>query len=313
MTAINGAVVIDKPSGMTSYQVVEAVKRISGARKAGHTGTLDPLATGVLPVCVNEATKLVRFLANDDKEYQGTLLLGVRTDTFDTEGKVLSSNAPLASRQQVEAVFGSFSGRLKQTAPLYSAVKVKGKALYKWARRGIAVAPPEREIEIYAIRMDGFSLPEVRFSLSCSKGTYVRSLCADIGDALGCGGCMSALRRTRSGIFALDRAVTLEGLAQWVQEGTLAEKMIPLAELLPGLPLIEVDDALAGKIRNGYQPAEEIFFDDQNPFLVEGDVIKIMQDKRRLVAVAQMARSSEALGRTAGGNHALKILRVFND
>jgi tRNA pseudouridine55 synthase len=310
---MNGAVIIDKPSGMTSYEVLEAVKKISGMRKAGHTGTLDPLATGVLPICVNEATKLVRFLANDNKEYQGTLLLGVRTDTFDTQGKVLSSNAPLVNRQQVEAVFSSFRGRLKQVVPLYSAVKVKGKALYKWTRRGIAIAPPEREVEIYDIRIDDFSLPEVRFTLSCSKGTYVRSLCADIGNALGCGGCMSALRRTRSGIFALDKALTLEGLAQCVKEENLFEKMIPLAGLLPGLPLIEVEDTLAEKIRNGYQPREETPFSYQIPFLVEGDVVKIMLGKRRLVAVARMQRSSDALDLPGDQRQALKILRVFND
>ena len=293
---MNGAVVIDKPSGMTSYEVVEEVKKISGIRKAGHTGTLDPLATGVLPVCVNEATKLVRFLANDNKEYQGTLLLGVRTDTFDTEGKVLSRETPFVSRQQVEAVFRSFTGRLKQAAPLYSAVKVRGKALYKWTRRGIDVTPPERDVEIYDFRIDDFSLPQVRFTLSCSKGTYVRSLCADTGDVLGCGGCMSALRRTRSGIFALDKAVTLEGLAKCIKEGTLFEKMIPLAE----------------KIRNGYQPKEEVPFSYQIPFLVEGDVVKITLGKRQLVAVATMLRPSDALGLTSDKSQALKILRVFN-
>lgn len=312
MVVMNGVVVIDKPPGMTSYEVVEEVKKISGIRKAGHTGTLDPLATGVLPVCVNEATKLVRFLANDNKEYQGTLLLGVRTDTFDTEGKVLSRKTPFVNRQQVEAVFRSFTGRLRQVAPLYSAVKVKGKALYKWTRRGIDVTPPERDVEIYDFRIDDFSLPEVRFTLSCSKGTYVRSLCAETGDVLGCGGCMSALRRTRSGIFALDKAVTLEGLAECVKEGTLFKKMIPLAELLPGLPLIEVDDTLAEKIRNGYQPKEEVLFNYQIPFLVEGDVVKITLGERRLVAVARMMRPSDASGLTSDKSQALKILRVFN-
>jgi tRNA pseudouridine55 synthase len=260
---------------------------------------------------MNEATKLVRFLADDSKEYQGTLLLGVRTDTFDTDGNVISRQTPSVSREQVEAVFRSFTGRLRQVVPLYSAVKVKGKALYKWARRGVDIAPPQRDVEIYAIRVDDFSLPEVRFTLSCSKGTYVRSFCADTGDALGCGGCMSALRRTRSGIFTLDKAVTLENLAQCAGEGTLSEKIIPLAELLPGLGLIEVDDTLAKRIRNGYQPKEEILY--QNPFFVQGDVIKITSGGRRLVAVARMLRSSAELGWTNENGQALKILRVFNN
>ena len=310
---MNGAIVIDKPSGMTSYEVVEKVKKISGMRKAGHTGTLDPLATGVLPVCLNEATKLVRFLAGDNKEYRGTLLLGVRTDTFDTEGKVLSRGTPFVSRQQVEEVLKRFTGRVKQRAPRYSAVKVGGKALYKWTRQGIDVTPPEREVEIYAIQIDEFSLPEVRFTLSCSKGTYVRTLCADIGNMLGCGGCMSALRRTRSGMFALDKAVTLEGLAQCVKEGALFEQMIPLPELLPGLPMIEVDDALAEKIKNGYQPNEDLLFADQNPFLVEGDMVKIMRGGCRLVAVATMTRRFEVSDVKGEKNQPLKILRVFNN
>lgn len=311
MMVINGTVVIDKPPGLTSSEVVEKVKKIAGIRKAGHTGTLDPLATGVLPVCMNEATKLVRFLADDSKEYQGTLLLGVRTDTFDTDGKVISRQTPSVSREQVETVFGSFTGRLKQVVPLYSAVKVKGKALYKWARRGVDIAPPQRDVEIYVIRIDEFSLPEVRFTLSCSKGTYVRSLCADTGDALGCGGCMSALRRTRSGIFTLDKAVTLENLAQCAREGTLSEKIIPLVELLPGLGLIEVDDALAEKIKNGYQPKEEILY--QSPFFVEGDVVKITSGGCRLVAVARMLRPSGQLSSMGADSQALKILRVFNN
>jgi tRNA pseudouridine55 synthase len=312
MMDMNGAIVLDKPSGMTSYEVVEAVKKISGIRKAGHTGTLDPLATGVLPVCVNEATKLVRFLANDNKEYQGTLLLGVRTDTFDIEGKILSRETPFVSRQQVEKALGNFIGRLKQRVPLYSAVKVRGKALYKWTRRGIQITPPEREVDIYDIRIDDFSLPEVRFTLSCSKGTYVRSLCADAGDVLGCGGCMSALRRTRSGIFALDKALTLEGLSQCMKEERLSDKMIPLAELIPGIPVIEVDDPLAEKIRNGYQPKEDFLY-HQNPFFVEGDMVKIMLGKSRLVAVARMTRPFDALGLKSDARQALKILRVFNN
>ncbi len=305
---MNGAIIIDKPQGMTSYKAVEKVKRILKLQKAGHTGTLDPLATGVLPVCVNEATKLVRFLAADDKEYRVTLLLGVRTDTFDTEGRILSNQTPSVSRPQLEEALKGFTGRFKQKAPLYSAVKVRGKALYRWTRQGVEITPPEREVEIYSIRIDRFHLPEVDFTVSCSKGTYVRTLCADIGDILGCGGCLSALRRTRSGIFGLDRAVTLEDLSKSEEEQTLFDKVIPLAELLPRLPMIEVDDALAKRIKNGYQPKEDAF--DQSPFLVGGDMVKIITGKSQLVAVASMSRP---LGWAGRESRPLKILRVFNN
>ncbi|MDP2840402.1 MAG: tRNA pseudouridine(55) synthase TruB, partial [Syntrophales bacterium] len=198
---MNGVVVVDKPSGPTSRDVVVEVRRALGIRKAGHTGTLDPLATGVLPVCINEATKLVQFLALDDKEYRVTLRLGVRTDTLDTDGRLLTQEEPRVSREQVEAVLNGLKGRRAQLPPRYSAVKVRGKALYDWTRRGIDVEAPAREVEIYDIRIEEVRLPEVTFAVSCSKGTYIRSLCAEAGEALGCGGCMSGLRRTRSGNF----------------------------------------------------------------------------------------------------------------
>ncbi|MBW6484930.1 MAG: tRNA pseudouridine(55) synthase TruB [Syntrophobacterales bacterium] len=310
---MNGVVVIDKPSGMTSHDVVARVRRISGISKVGHTGTLDPLATGVLPVCLNEATKLVQFLANDGKEYRATLLLGVRTDTLDTEGSVLSREVPLVSREQVETVLKNFIGKLKQTVPRYSAVKVKGRALYDWTRRGIDVEPPEREVEIYDVRINEFSLPEVVFTVSCSKGTYIRSLCAEAGEALGCGGCMSGLRRTRSGMFNLDSAIALDGLLQeegWAQAAT---KLTPLVELLPEFPLIEVDRPLAEKLKNGYQPTGEVLLRYHIPFLAEGDVVKLVTDESRLVAVARMLCSSEELFSDRLKIQAVKILRVFDD
>jgi tRNA pseudouridine55 synthase len=310
---MNGVLVIDKPSGMTSHDVVAKVRRISGIRKIGHTGTLDPLATGVLPVCVNEAAKLVQFLANDGKEYRGTLLLGVRTDTLDTEGTVLSREVPLVDRKQVEEVFNSFVGRRTQVAPLYSAVKVKGRALYDWTRRGIEVEQPSRDVEIYSVRIDSFALPEVVFTVSCSKGTYIRSFCAEAGEVLGCGGCMSALRRTRSGMFDIVSAIVLDSLSQEGWAELAAARLIPLVDLLPEVPMIDVGAALAGRLRNGYQPETEVLRDYHIPFLVEGDVVKLSTDKRRLVAVARMLHSSEELFSGSFNGQALKILRVFND
>jgi tRNA pseudouridine55 synthase len=310
---MNGVFVIDKPSGMTSHDVVAKVRRISGIRKIGHTGTLDPLATGVLPVCVNEATKLVQFLAHDGKEYRATLLLGVRSDTLDTEGTVLSREAPLVDRTQVEEVFNSFIGKRVQVAPRYSAVKVKGRALYDWTRRGIEVEQPSRDVEIYSVRIDALTLPEVAFTVSCSKGTYIRSFCAEVGEALGCGGCMSALRRTRSGMFGIESAITLDAASREGWEELAKARLIPLVDLLPEVPMIDVDAALAGRLQNGYQPETEVLRDYHIPFLVEGDVVKLSTGQRRLVAVARMLYASEELFAGNANRQALKILRVFND
>jgi tRNA pseudouridine55 synthase len=310
---MNGVLVIDKPSGMTSHDVVYKIRKISGIRRVGHTGTLDPLATGVLPICMNEATKFVQFLTNDSKEYRAALLLGVRTDTLDTEGEVLSREEPRVSREQVEAVFAAFAGRRVQVAPRYSAVKVRGRALYDWTRRGVEVEQPSREVEIYSLRIEEFSLPEVVFTVSCSKGTYIRSLCAEAGEALGCGGCMSALRRTRSGMFCIAEAVALDNLTKEGWEGLVSGRLIPLLGLLPEFAVVEVDALVARRIKNGWQPESEILRNYHIPFLVEGDVIKLATENRRLLAVGRMLCSSDAIISGSENRQAVKILRVFND
>ena len=310
---MNGVIVVDKPSGPTSRDVVEEVRRALGIRKAGHTGTLDPLATGVLPVCFNEATKLVQFLALDNKEYRATLRLGVRTDTLDTEGIVLTREEPCVSREQVEAVLNGLKGRREQVPPRYSAVKVRGKALYDWARRGIDVEAPAREVEIYDIRIEGICLPEVTFTVSCSKGTYIRSLCAEAWEALGCGGCLSALRRTRSGSFSVDSAVALAGLTGDEKRERLMAHMLPMVDLLPDLAVIDVDQQLAERLRNGYQPDCEVLSRYHIPFLVVGDVIKLTLHDKHLVAIARMLCASDELASQEGKRQAARILRVLND
>ena len=310
---MNGIVVIDKPSGRTSRAVVEEVKRALGVKKAGHTGTLDPLATGVLPVCVGEATKLVQFLALDTKEYRATLLLGVRTDTLDTEGTVIGRQEPCVSRQQVEEALRSLTGRRTQIPPLYSAVKYKGRPLYDWTRRGVEVEQLPREVEIFSVRIDEVSLPEVTFTLSCSKGTYIRSLCAEVGEALGCGGCMSALRRTRSGAFREEGALVIEGVTEARQRELFLTHLVPLKDMLSELAVIEVDLPLAERLRNGYQPDAGVIARYHIPFLAEGDVIKFSLRDGGLVAVARMLLTSEGLLAGEPGKQAVRILRVFND
>jgi len=310
---MNGVIVIDKPAGRTSRAVVEEVKRALGIKKAGHTGTLDPLATGVLPVCINEATKLVQFLALDSKDYRATLLLGVRTDTLDTEGKVITREEPSVTRKQVEEALQSLTGRREQTPPLYSAVKFRGRPLYHWTRRGIAVEQLPREVEVFSIRLEEFRLPEVDFTVSCSKGTYIRSLCAEAGERLGCGGCMSALRRTRSGFFHEKMALAIEDMTKEEKRGLFAAHLTPLAEVLPGLAAIDVDPPLAESLRKGYQPDGQALMRYHIPFLAAGDVVKFTLEGRRLVALARMLCASGELVSGESKKQAVEILRVFND
>jgi tRNA pseudouridine55 synthase len=310
---MNGVIVIDKPAGRTSRAVVVEVQRALGIKKAGHTGTLDPLATGVLPVCINEATKLVQFLALDTKEYRATLLLGVRTDTLDTEGRVITQEEPRVTRQQVADALHSLTGKREQLPPLYSAVKFQGKPLYEWTRQGIPVVQLPREVEVYGIRIDEVRLPEVTFTVSCSKGTYIRSLCAEVGEALGCGGCMSALRRTRSGCFHEEMALVTEGMTEGEKRELFTAHLTPMGEVLPGLAVVDVDAPLVERLRNGYQPECEALTRYHIPFLAAGDVVKFMLGNKHLVAVARMLCASEELASGDGKKQAVRILRVFND
>jgi len=310
---MDGIIVIDKPAGCTSRAVVEAVKQDLRIKKAGHTGTLDPLATGVLPVCVGEATKLVQFLTLHDKEYRATLLLGVRTDTLDSEGEVLTRQEPRIDPGQVEAALLALKGRRRQTPPLYSAVKFRGRPLYDWTRRGISVEQTPREVEIYEIRLELIRLPEVTFTVACSKGTYIRSLCAEVGEALGCGGCLSGLRRTKSGPFGLDRALAIGALPVDLSREALAAHMVPLSDLLPEAAAVDVDASQAERLRNGWQPDVTLFSRNDIPFLAAGDVIKITNYGRNLVAVARMLLPSEEFATGEEGRQVAKILRVFPD
>lgn len=207
---------LNKPEGMTSQQAVTKVKHIFTARKAGHTGTLDPIATGILLVCLNEATKITRFLTDADKEYIAMMKLGERTDTLDSEGKIIYK-APYSSVSSVdthliETVMGRFRGYIEQIPPMYSAIKVSGEPLYKLARKGIEVERQKRSVNIYKLDMAGLSLPFLEIRVSCSKGTYIRTLCDDIGTALGTGAHIVALKRIKIGAFTLEDSASFDEL-----------------------------------------------------------------------------------------------------
>lgn len=308
---MNGFVIIDKPAGRTSHDVVRDVKRILGAKKVGHTGTLDPLATGVLPVCVNEGTKLAQFFSLDGKEYRATMLLGVTTDTYDVEGKIVAEAKPQVSGEDIRRALASLVGVREQAPPPYSAVKHRGKPLYKWARQGINVSLPPRLIEIYQLSLEEVALPYVTFSLACSKGTYIRSLCREIGVMLGCGACLAALRRTRCGSYSEKDAIALGGLEEKEKKEFLSAHLISLAEALPDLPAMQVDRLLADKIRHGYQPVVDNLLPYHNPFLAVGDVLRITQELQ-LVAIARMLRGAVDLSPEGSQERAVEILRVFD-
>ncbi|MDO9585044.1 MAG: tRNA pseudouridine(55) synthase TruB [Syntrophales bacterium] len=308
---MNGVIIMDKPRGKTSHDVVTEVKKTLGAKKAGHTGTLDPLATGVLPVCINEGTKLARFFTMDKKEYRAVMLLGVKTDTYDVEGKIVAEKEPRVGEEDIKRALSSFTGKIEQCPPLYSAVKYQGKPLYKWARKGIHIASPPRSVEIYQLYLEELDLPYVTFKVVCSKGAYIRSLCEEIGEMLGCGACLAGLRRTKSGTYSEDAAVSFAEIGKRDKKEALAARLIPLVDALPDLAAIQVDKAMAEKLKQGYQPLASAMIPYHIPFLADGDMLKFIQ-KRSLVAIAKMLHPSDRLPALDRQEQAVKVLRVFN-
>lgn len=241
---INGFVVIDKPAGITSHDVVSRVRRILGTRKVGHTGTLDPFATGVLPVAVNDGTKAIPFLDEGHKTYEALLHLGVTTDTLDMTGATLSESDPSSiTTEQFTSSLADFTGAISQIPPMYSAIKQNGQPLYKLARQGIEVDRKARDVEIFSLELLSFNLPYAAIRVVCSRGTYVRTLADDIGRQLGCGAALQELRRTASGPFRIEDAVTLADLEAAAVEGRAETLCLsPMAALghIPDIPLSDV-------------------------------------------------------------------------
>lgn len=252
---VNGILLLDKPLGISSNNALQQVKRLFNASKAGHTGNLDPLATGMLPICLGEATKLSYFLLDADKVYIGTCKLGVRTSTADAEGEVIESR-PLGdiSEARVREVLESFQGEITQIPPMHSALKHQGQPLYKLAHQGIEVERKPRQVQIYELTLQRFEGDELEIRVHCSKGTYIRTLAEDIGEALGCGAHLSALRRTDVGPFHEAGMVTLEQLRALADtEGCAALDafLVPMAQALDGWPEVELTDTTLYYVRQG--------------------------------------------------------------
>ncbi len=286
----SGILVIDKPAGMSSAQVVAQIKKLTGVRKVGHAGTLDPFATGVLVCCLNQATRLARFLLAGRKTYAGTLFLGVATDTQDPTGAVVAqADATAVTRDAIIAVFERFTGELAQQPPVYSALKHAGTPLYKLARKGQPVQKPPRPVTVFSIRLTGSDGPRVHFEVDCSAGTYIRTLCADMGRALGCGGHLSDLRRLRSSGFAIDEAISLTELCTLAGAGNAAGQVIAMAPALRGIPEQLVTEAQAEKIRFG----RPLSASDMPPQEAPPDgALKLLSPGRSLLAVVQWRASA---------------------
>lgn len=245
---------LNKPSGITSRQAVTKVQRMLGARKAGHAGTLDPQATGVLLVCLNEATKVTRFLMDMDKQYKARIKLGERTDTYDAGGRVIETkDISFLSDTDLFETVQTFKGVITQKPPMYSALKIGGKTLYKLARKGIEIDRPDRTVHIYDIRITSVDIPYFDVTLSCSKGTYVRSLCDDIGIKLGTGAHMTSLERTAVGFFHIKDAFSFDDLT------ANEELFYSIDQALIKLPVIELDEADYQKAKHGMKIVSDSF------------------------------------------------------
>lgn len=248
---MNGIIVIDKEPDFTSADVVAKMRGICRQKKIGHTGTLDPAATGVLPVCLGSGTKLCDLLTDKDKEYVAELLLGVETDTQDTTGRVLTERPVEVTEEAVRSACVAFVGPYSQVPPMYSALKVNGRRLYELAQEGKEVERKARPVTIHELEILEIRMPVVKMRVVCSRGTYIRTLCADIGEKLGCGGAMRSLRRTRVGMFTLEQAVTLGQLQKLRDTGRLSEALYPVESCFQGCPGLHVSEEAARLLENG--------------------------------------------------------------
>jgi tRNA pseudouridine55 synthase len=251
---VSGVLVVDKPVGLTSHDVVQIIRRGTGIRRAGHTGTLDPRASGVLVVLIGPAVRLSEYVSASDKRYQATIRLGSSTDTYDAEGRIVSSSSvENISEEQFEEALEQFVGEIEQIPPPYSAIKVQGRKAYEMAREGEEVNLEPRTIQVYSLEMLEWAPPEVVVDVFCSSGTYVRSLANDLGEVLGSGAHLIGLRRTKSGRFTLRDAVPLRRLQESFVAGDWYKNLIPAAEALADWPMVELDGEQVELIRHGHR------------------------------------------------------------
>lgn len=288
----NGIVIINKEQGFTSFDVVAKLRGIFGQKKIGHTGTLDPDATGVLPVCLGNATKVCDMLTDSDKEYRAVLLLGIKTDTQDITGQILEKKEVMVNEKEVKNTIQSFIGKQLQIPPMYSALKVNGKKLCDLARAGKTVERRPREIQVYEAEILEMNLPRVEIRFRCSKGTYIRTLCNDMGERLGCGGCMESLVRISAAGFRLEDAVSLAVLQKAKDEGKLADCVRETDTVFLHLPRAVVDRKYDVILKNGNRLKKHYFA--ESDFRNEPDRIRVYGSDGKFRAVYQHDETEES-------------------
>ena len=300
----DGIILIDKEEGKTSFDVVKGVRRLLKVKKVGHAGTLDPFATGLLIILLGQGTKLSNYLMAGDKAYQATMRLGIETDTQDLTGRVVSKGlVPEFEPESIRKVARRFVGEIEQIPPIFSAVNYRGRRAYELARQGIKVDLKKRTVIVHSLAITSIDLPDVTMTVTCSRGTYVRSLAADLGKELGPGAHLKCLRRLGSGPFRVEDALSLEKLAHLSQNRLVQQIRIPLDKALPDMKEARVDARMAQRIRNGHQPGcDEVGMGDL-PRSFEG-YMKLVEGEG-LVAIAKVHPLVE-------NKASLKIMRVFN-
>ena len=309
---MDGLLLINKRRGTTSYEVVKKVKQILKAEKVGHIGTLDPVAEGLLPLCLGKATKLTPFLQELDKTYRGRMVFGITTSTFDEEGEIIKEkDASSLTREQVESIFSRFKGKILQTPPAYSAIHWQGKRLYNLAREGVEVKVLPRKVEIYELKLLNFFPgihPQAEFELRCSRGTYIRSLCRDIGEISGYGAYQVYLCRIGVGPFNLSHARTIEELVEIKSKGGEIEEILySTDEILPHFPKVTVKRGVERLVKWG-RPLYLTHFSQLPSNLEKGDRVRICSQEGELLAIAKSCQSSSHFTKDQVG---FKYLRVF--
>lgn len=276
---MNGLVILNKPKGCSSHKMVGMARRLFGMKKIGHTGTLDPAATGVLPLLLGKATRASELITAKNKRYTAEILLGTVTDSLDLDGKIIAQNNVNVTEEQIKTVISSFVGEIEQLPPMYSAISVGGQRLYDLARQGIEIEREKRKITVYEINILKIELPKVTIDVSCSKGTYIRTLGADIGEALGCGACLSGLCRTQSGELKIENAFTPEELEIMAKENRLMEAVIPIDKMFTEYGEIALDKVRADRVKNGVP----IYFNEK-PL---GESYRVYDEEGEFIALAK--------------------------
>jgi tRNA pseudouridine55 synthase len=315
----SGIILIDKPQGISSFQAVYKVRKKTGIKKVGHTGTLDPMATGLLTICLGRATRMARFLTEASTTYVGSMTLGVETDSYDSQGMILSDRPvpPALTREDLQETADRFTGCLKQPPPAFSAAKHRGVPLYRLARKGIKVHKEPRDIKVYRFSVDSYKAPVLSFTIECSKGTYIRSLAHDFGKAAGCGAHLSSLRRTKNGEQSVEGAVFLDDFLDSFEPGEKERWILPVEFVLSYIPGIFVDPDQALSIQHGQGLSLEIVtrcLEEQMPGVqrISSRYLRILtrEDEKtsRLVCMAGWPEISKM----SGEKDKIEILRVWN-